>query len=319
MAPRIVTLTANPALDVAMDVPFIQAGHKLRATGETYDPGGGGINVSRVIRALGGKTMAIFTRGGATGRQFRQLLRQEKVPCVSIPIAGTTRVSVTIHEKTTGAEYRFVPDGPELQPADGDRILSILSDVQADWLVASGSLPRGLPQDFYARVAHLAGGRNIRFALDTSGGPLKAALHHGVDLLKTSCSEFESITTIGTTDRQALAREACRLTTQGAARMIAITLGEEGSILATPEGHWFRPAASVQVRSSVGAGDSFLAGLVLALARGQSVEDALRLAAATAAAAVSQVGTARVDARLTEELLGIHAVDAGQSAARHPV
>ena len=124
MAPRIVTLTVNPALDVAMDVPGIQAGHKIRASHETYDPGGGGINVSRVVRALGGDTLAIFTAGGPTGRHLRQLLSQCGVRCHAVPVAGITRTSVTVHDRASGSEYRFVPDGPALTSEEGERILA---------------------------------------------------------------------------------------------------------------------------------------------------------------------------------------------------
>ena len=305
MAPRVVTFTVNPALDVAMQVSGLRVGHKIRASGETYDPGGGGINVSRVVHALGGETLAIFTTGGATGRHLRQLLSQSDVPCRSIPVAGETRTSVTVHDISTGSEYRFVPEGPLLAPADGERILSMLSRVRADWLVASGSLPPGLPSDFYARLAHLARKRGIHFALDTSGDALKAALHEGLDLLKTSRGEFDGISMNKPANVEALGQEASRLVAAGASAMIAVTLGGEGAILATADRHWFQPALAVPMRSSVGAGDSFLAGLVLGFARSQSPDSALRLATAAAAAAVVEEGTARVDVRRIEEFLSL--------------
>ena len=299
MASRIVTLTVNPAVDVAMDVAAMRAGDTTRASAESYDPGGGGINVSRVVHALGGDTRAIFARGGATGRFLEEMLSARGVPCRAIAIGGTTRISVTVHDKATGSEYRFVPPGPALSAADRERILLALSRSRADWLVASGSLAPGLPADFYARVAHLARKRGIRFALDTSGEALKAALHQGIDLLKTSRGEFLSIAPAQALDhdREALGREASTLVAAGAAAMIALTLGDSGAVLATADRQVFQPAPPVRVRSSVGAGDSFLAGLVLGLSRRQSLEDALRLGAAAAAAAVMEPGTARVDAK----------------------
>src|SRR5690349_21442079 len=114
-----------------MDVPRLNPGHKLRASGETYDAGGGGINVARVVHALGGDALGIFSRGGATGQAFRQLLSRSGVPCIGVAIAGMTRVSVTVHDKASGAEFRFVPEGPHLAPRDGERLLSIVAGARA--------------------------------------------------------------------------------------------------------------------------------------------------------------------------------------------
>ena len=303
MSPRIVTVTVNPALDVAMEAGEVRPGHKLRTRGTTYDAGGGGINVSRVVHALGGETLAVMAVGGPTGRFIEQLLTDAGVSYRAVTVAGTTRISLTVREASTGAEYRFVPEGALLEPSDAEDMLSLLGDVRADWLVASGSLPPGFPADFYARLARQAQRRELRFALDTSGVALEAALHQGVDLLKTSLSEFQSIVGSTTSDRDALAEQASRLAATGAASMIALTLGDRGAILATPERRIVQPALPVQVHSGVGAGDSVLAGLVLGLARRQSPEEALRLATATGAAAVMSRGTARVTHHQVEALL----------------
>lgn len=303
MSPRIVTLTVNPALDIAMEAGEVRPGHKVRTHGATYDPGGGGVNVSRVVHALGGQTLAILAIGGLTGRFIEQMLVDAGVPSRTVTVPGTTRVSLTVQETSSGSEYRFVPEGGVLMPSDAERILALLGDVRAEWLVASGSLPPGFPADFYAQVARLAQRREIRYALDTSGIALAAALHQGVDLLKTSLSEFQSIVGAKPSDGAALADEASRLAASGVASMIALTLGERGAIVATPTDRWTLPAIPVRVRGSVGAGDSFLAGLVLGLARGQPPREALRLALATGAAAVMGHGTARVDRRQVEALL----------------
>lgn len=303
MSPRIVTLTVNPALDVAMSANEVKPGHKLRTRGETYDPGGGGINVSRVIHALGGETLALLAVGGFTGRYIEEMLAGAGVPFRAVPVSGTTRISLTVHETSSGDEYRFVPEGTPLEESDAEAILSLLAGIEADWLVASGSLPRGFPEDFYARVAHVTRRRRLRLALDTSGPALKAALHQGVDLLKTSLSEFQSIAGTKASDRDALARDASQLAASGAAAMIALTLGEHGAILAMPGRHIAMGSLAVPVRSSVGAGDSFLAGLVLGLARDQPAEEALRLAIAASAAACMGSGTARVSRQQVEALL----------------
>lgn len=303
MSERIVTLTVNPALDIAMETGAVRPGHKMRTHSATYDPGGGGVNVSRVVHALGGETLAILASGGHTGRFVEQMLVDSGVPCRSVAVSGMTRVSLTVQETSSGAEYRFVPEGSLLGASEVERFLLLLGDVRADWLVASGSLPPGFPADFYAQVAHLARRRNIRFALDTSGAALAASLHQGADLLKTSLGEFQSIVGTKPSDDDALAREATRLVEAGAVAMIALTLGDRGAILATSDACWSLPAIPVRVRGSVGAGDSFLAGLVLGLARRQPPREALRMALATGAAAVMRRGTARVDRGQVESLL----------------
>jgi 6-phosphofructokinase 2 len=303
MSPRIVTLTVNPALDVAMEAGEVRPGHKIRTRGTTYDPGGGGINVARVIHALGGEAFAIVATGGPTGRFIEQLLADAGVPYRAVPVAGATRISLAVRETSSGAEYRFVPEGATLKPSDADDILSLLAGLRADWLVASGSLPPGFPADFYGRVARLAQREGWRFALDTSGLALEAALHQGIDLLKTSLSEFQSICGSASSDGDSLAEQASRLAATGAAAMIALTLGERGAILATAGRRIVQPALSARICSSVGAGDAFLAGLVLGLPRRQTPDEALRLAIAAGAAAVTSRGTARVTLQQVETFL----------------
>jgi hypothetical protein len=140
MSARIVTLTVNPAVDLSAEAESVQAGHKIRTFDERYDPGGGGINVARVIRELGGETLALFASGGVTGRFVEEMLTQAKVPWQAILIKGACRISVTVHDRATGQEYRFVPRGPTLTASDCGEILETLRHVEADWLVASGSL-----------------------------------------------------------------------------------------------------------------------------------------------------------------------------------
>jgi 6-phosphofructokinase 2 len=300
---RILTLTVNPALDLSMEAANVRPVHKIRTTGEHYDAGGGGINVSRVVHELGGDTLALFAAGGATGQMIEQMLSEAGVPWQCVPFAGTTRISLTVREQSSGLEYRFVPNGPTFDIADGDRILAALASLEAQWIVASGSLPPGLAPDFYARAAKIATARGARFALDTSGAALGASLGHGIDLLKASLGELESIVDHEVRDPEAQAQHAKDMVRAGGTRMIALTLGRDGALLATADDAIRLPAIAVTERSAVGAGDSFLAGLVLGLAQRRSNHDALRMALATAAAAVASAGTARVDRSRVEALL----------------
>lgn len=294
--PRIVTLTLNPALDIASAADKVEPTHKIRTRGEHMDPGGGGINVARVLHALGGETEALLLAGGVTGNLVAELLAEAGVPHRVLPIAGRTRISLTVHDDSDGQEYRFVPEGPEVTESEWKAVLAALETIDAGWLVVSGSLPRGVPADFYARVGDLARRRGQRFVLDTSGAALEAAIGHGITLIKPSLRELETL--VGralptVADREAAAQ---RLIADGAAAMIVVSLGREGAMLVESGGIAHRPALEGPVRSTVGAGDAFVAGMVLALSRGETAGDALGWGIASGAAAVSSIGTARVRA-----------------------
>ena len=303
MPARIVTLTINPAVDLASQAASVQPGHKIRTFGERYDAGGGGINVARVISELGGDTLALFASGGVTGRFIEVFLTTAKVPWQSVQIQGACRISVTVRDQSNGQEYRFVPRGPELTAPECASILAALLGVEADWVVASGSLPPGAPADFYGKAAELVRARGGRFALDTSGSALTGALKRGISLLKPSLSELETIVGQEVRNLPAQMTQAKRLVEFGAAEMVALTLGAAGAILATAERVIHSPAFAVSEKTGVGAGDSFLAGLVFGLAEQRTADDALRLALACGAAAVQSIGTAQVRRAAVEALL----------------
>ena len=311
MRPEILTLTINPALDIAATAPAVRPGHKIRTFDENYDPGGGGINVSRVVHELGGDTLALIASGGATGQLIEEMLLAANVPYKAVRIPGANRISFTVRDQASNLEYRFVPSGPHLTAADGDRIIDALSTIKASWIVASGSLPPGLESDFYAKVARQSAQCGARFAIDASGPALKAVLGQGIDLLKVSLAEFESIVGCEVRDLGAQSLQAQTCVRAGVARRIALTLGAQGALLATSDDVIHLPAVAVTEVNSVGAGDSFLAGMVLGLARGCSNPAALQLALAAAGAAVASVGTARVRRAAVEAHLpaGWHATN----------
>jgi len=292
MANRILTLTLNPTVDVASDAPSVQPIRKIRTSNETFDPGGGGVNVSRVLHELGGDTLAVVLAGGVSGNLLVELLAEGGVPHQAIPIAGRTRMSHTVHDLGSGQEYRFVPEGPALDAAACQAALAALEQAEAGWVIASGSLPPGAPADFYARAAAIAARRGQRFVLDTSGAPLRAALGSGLALIKPSRREFETLVGQPLPDAAAQDAAALDLVRQGAAGLIAVTLGHEGALLAEPDGVLRLPALDVPVLGAVGAGDSFLAAMVLALTRGEGPREAFAWGMAAGAAAVTQRGTA---------------------------
>jgi 6-phosphofructokinase 2 len=291
--PLILTLTMNPALDISTSVDKVLPTHKLRCTTEQIHAGGGGINVARVVHRLGGACVAVFPRGGVTGRELQQLLDAEQVPLVCVDIAGETRQSFSAHETSTGLDYRFVLPGPTLSEPDWLQCLSLVEaqHAPAGLVVASGSLPPGVPVDFYARLALMAEARGFKLVLDTSGAALAEALKVGVYLVKPSLRELQEFTGLPLqTDVQQ--RDAARhLIAQGAAKVVALSLGDEGALLVTADQAWRAASVPVRAVSTIGAGDSFVGGMVWALSQGKPLEDAFRYGMAAGAAAVMNVGT----------------------------
>ena len=289
---QIVTLTMNPALDITTATEQVVPGHKLRCEPPRYDPGGGGINVARAVHALGGDVLAIFPAGGAAGEMIRHLLHQEGVPHEAIAIAGFTRESLAVDDRRTGEQYRFLLPGPEVVPVDQERCLDRLARAapEAEFIIASGSLPLGLPQDFYARVAELAKEHGKRFVLDTSGPALRAA-GRGIYLLKPSLRELAELTgreIRGERDEVAAARE---VVADGRSEVVVVSLGARGALVASGKQSARLPAIPTQARSTVGAGDSMLAGIVFGLSRGLGLHDAVRLGIVAGTAALLGCGT----------------------------
>jgi 6-phosphofructokinase 2 len=289
--PPIITLTMNPALDIATSTDRVVPTHKLRCAAPRYDPGGGGINVARAVHALGGDAVAIFPAGGAAGEMIRHLLDEEGVCYDAIAIAGFTRESLAVEERASGNQFRFILPGPEISERDQQRCLDqlVLRAAGTSYIVASGSLPLGVPDNFYARVAALANSLGKRLVLDTSGPALKQA--GGVYLLKPSLRELQDL--LGRqicteTDQEQAARDVIE---QGRSEIVVLSLGAEGALLATADGCERFAAIPVEAISSIGAGDSMLAGIVLGLSRGLPLREAVRFGMAAGAAALFGTGT----------------------------
>lgn len=293
MSRRIVTLTPNPTVDVASEAEMVRAVRKTRTRNERFDPGGGGVNVSRVVSELGGETLAVILVGGLAGALLEQLLEEQGLPRRTIPIAGRTRMSLTVNDLSTRHEYRFVPEGPEVSEAEWRAALKAVEEEPGDWIVGSGSLPRGIPDDFYVELAAIARRQGRRIVLDTSGAPLRAALGHGLALIKPSRGEFETLVGRPLNTPRALNEAALRLVREGAADLIAVSLGHEGALLAEKDGVLRLRALDVPALGAVGAGDSFLAAMVLKLSQGESPREAFAWGMAAGAAAVMRPGTAQ--------------------------
>ncbi|MBT9290357.1 1-phosphofructokinase family hexose kinase [Prosthecodimorpha staleyi] len=311
-----VTLTLNPAIDLWSETEQIRPNHKVRTVNDRYDPGGGGINVARVLHNFGAPVVAVALAGGVTGNLLGELLDQEGVPHRLVEIAGRTRINHVVFERRTGHEFRFVLAGPPVSPAEIDEALALLDDIPATRLVISGSLPPGLPGSVMGDIGRRAVARGIKVAVDTSGEALPAAVASGtVDLLKVSLSELESLAGRDLADPADQERVAGALIAQGKVRRVAVSLGGDGAVLIGADGTWRRAAPPVQAISTVGAGDSFLAALVWSLDRGDPPGEALAWGVAAGAAAVSKPGTRLCQFADVERIHGPAPAGLGRSPA----
>jgi len=287
----IVTLTLNPTIDTAFEADEVKPTQKTRTFDERVDPGGGGINVARVLQRFGAEPRALFLGGGHTGHLLDRLLGREGVEREGIEIDGDTRLSVTVFDRSTGCEYRFVPEGPQVLEREWIACLDRVRMRRCDWFVASGSLPRGVPDDFYGRVRDALLSQ-AKYVVDSSGAELRAALEHGgIYLAKPNHSELEELAGRSLSDQEQIAEAASELVSSGACEFVAVTLGRDGAILAGKSGVQFADAPQVPSKSAVGAGDSFLAGLVFGLSRNMEPAPALSLAVAAGAASTLSPGT----------------------------
>ena len=308
--PRIVTLTLNPAIDASASVPHVLSDRKLRCGQPHYEPGGGGINVSRVLRRLGEEAPAIYPAGGPAGALLGRLLDAEGVTHWPVEIAGWTRENLNVQEEASGRQYRFCMPGPVLEAAEIELCLDRLrrADPAPALLVSSGSLPPGASPDIYAHLARSAREGGTRLVLDASGEPLRRAVAEGVYLLKPSLREFEELTGAVGADEPGLLDLARELVRNGGCEVLVLSLGSGGALWVTRSEGERVPAPAVPVASGVGAGDSLVAATVLGIARGWSVRDAVRYGVAAAAASVMRPGTALCRAEDVERLFGARAV-----------
>mgnify|MGYP003337813851 CR=1 FL=1 len=292
MQADIVTLTMNPAVDSASEAEKVQHTHKIRTYGERYDPGGGGVNVARVLARLGSDVRACYLAGGATGSVLDELIDACGVPRETITITDHTRVSHSVFERASGREYRFVPEGPLIAEHEWRAALDRVTAMQCRYLVASGSLPRGVPDDFYVRLIETAGARGTKLILDSSGAALERAISRGgLHLVKPSQGEFEKLVGRKLHGWRDVGHAAQEMVRAGVSDMIVVSMGHNGAVMADDATIEHALPAKVEVRSAVGAGDSFVAGMTHGLAQGWDAGSAFRYGMAAGTAAVMTPGT----------------------------
>lgn len=290
---RIATLTVNPAIDKSTSVNRVAAERKLRCGPPRREPGGGGVNVSRAIQRLGGTSKLLYLAGGLTGEMLRELLDGEALDHEMIRTRGWTRENLIVREEETGEQFRFGMPGPDVGEDEWKRALSALASMRPapDYLVASGSLAPGMPDDFYRQVAEVGANIGARVVVDTSGAALRQMAGGQAWLLKPNARELRDLAGGEPGDAKGGERAARRLIEEGFCSVVVLSLGSGGARVVTAQSSMHVRTPAVAVQSKVGAGDSMVGGLVLGLARGMPLMDAVRFGAAAGTAAVMTPGT----------------------------
>lgn len=302
----VITVTFSPCIDKSTSVPVLIPEKKIKCASPKLEPGGGGINVARAITKLGGNAIAVYPAGGYTGQYFNQLLADEKIPAIIIETKEETRENIIILEQSTNHQYRFGMPGTVLHQSEWQQILDRIEEIENPaFIVASGSLPPGVPVNIFARIAGIAKKKNARFIADTSGKALQEAIAEGVYMIKPNLGELSDLAGQDNLHPDEVPSIARQLIEKGNCEMIIVSMGADGALLVTKDMiQSIRPPV-VNIKSTVGAGDSMVAGIVLALSKGKNPEDAARYGVACGTAATMNPGTELCRLKDVEKLYSI--------------
>lgn len=287
----IVTLTVNPAVDKSTHFSGLIAEQKIRCKDPLFDAGGGGINVSKAISRLRGSSLAVFTSGGPVGEMLKDLVGKEKVDFEAIEIEAATRENFIAVDDNTNSQYRFGFDGDVLTDSEVEKLLETISKLKPKFLVASGSLNEGLSSNFYQKVAEIAKASNSKLIVDTSGEALKKVLETGAYLIKPNVGELAKLIGVERLETDEVNEAAKKIIADGGAEIVVVSLGPQGAVLVTKDEYEFVPAPNVAKKSTVGAGDSMVGGMVWALSQNKSMKEVIRWGVACGSAATMNEGT----------------------------
>lgn len=288
---NIVTLTVNPALDKSAHFRGLVPEQKIRCGAPRYDAGGGGINVSKAISRLEGESYCVFTSGGPIGTMLKELVQKENIQFEAIEIQSWTRESFVSVDDNTNLQYRFSFQGAEITPLEKDKIIQTIQKLKPGYLVISGGLNEGLPSDFYEVFANIAKASDTKLIVDTSGEALKKVLETGVYMIKPNVGELAKLIGLERLEMEEVNEAAKQIIKKGGAEIVVVSLGPQGAVLVTKDSCDFVPAPNVVKKSTVGAGDSMVGGMVWALSQNKSLKEVIRWGVACGSAATMNEGT----------------------------
>jgi 6-phosphofructokinase 2 len=303
----------NPVLEKETSVAGIIPNIKLRCVSPTYRAGGGGINVSRALKKLGAKSLCIYLAGGYTGDHLRQLVSNQGIAQKVISVKGRTRDNLSVTDTVTNLQYRFGVPGPRVKKKEWERILKLLEEHlhKGDYLVSSGKLPPGVPPDFYVMVSKITDEKEAKLVLDTSGKALLPSMKANIFLMKPNLEEFGILSGVESIAAMELESLAMKFLSENTCKILVISLGAKGALLATKKGAEYVPSPVVHQKSTIGTGDSMVAGMVLSLIQGKSLSEMVQYGVACGSAASMRQDTQlckKEDTDYLYEWMKIHAV-----------
>jgi 6-phosphofructokinase 2 len=288
---KVLTVTLNPAIDKSTTIPALLPEKKLRCTPPTFEPGGGGVNVSRVLKNFDYHSTAMFMAGGHTGKFFERLVEQEGIEAIVVPFDGFTRENLIVHDQSTDLQYRFGMPGPTIKETDWRACLKKLKAAEGfTYFVISGSNPSGVSLDFYSEAAEIVKEKKGKLVIDTSGDALKHALSTGIFLAKPNIGELSNLSGVKELDAGNVVDAAKKIIDTGHCEVLVVSMGPAGAILVTANEYFHEAAPAIKIKSTVGAGDSMVAGILIALQKKLSWRDVLRYGVAAGTAATMNAG-----------------------------
>jgi len=298
----IITVTFNPCIDKSTSVSIIRPDKKLRCTPPVFEPGGGGINVAKAIKMLGGIATAIYPSGGYTGKFLNQLLELENIPQINVEIKQHTRENMIALDMTTNQQYRFGMPGPYMEKDEWQRCLEIVEKNDSAYIVASGSLPPGVPADILSKLAKMAKRDKRKLIVDSSGEALRLAVQEGVYLIKPNLGELSHLVGKEELETHEIEPIAKDLILKGGCEIVVVSMGAQGAMLVTRDISYKADAPVVKRKTTVGAGDSMVAGIVLSISQGKSLQQVLQYGVACGTAATLNTGTSLCDKQDVDRL-----------------
>lgn len=293
MIKNILTITLNPTIDKSSAVSKITPERKLRCEQPKYEPGGGGINVSRGLSRLNVPSTAFFPAGGRTGSLLEELLRSDSITTMPLKVHGETRENFIVVETSTNQQYRFGMPGAEISGLEQESIFKSIMGIDPfpDLIVFSGSLPPGVEPSFLRRIIKEAKKKSCKVIADTSGSALNEAVEEGVFLLKPNIGELAKLAGVESLDNESADDAAKELVKKGKTEVVVVSMGPLGAYLVTKDMNEHIMAPAVKKLSTVGAGDSMVAGMVAMLAKGGSYSEMAKMGVACGTAATMNPGT----------------------------
>ena len=300
---KIITITFSPSVDKSTMISALEPEKKLKCSTPKLEPGGGGINIARVLKKLGTEAIAVFPSGGYNGSLFNELLEKENVPSIIVKVQHETRENFVVQDKSTRKQFRFVMPANELSEKECNACLEAIKNINdIDFIIASGSLPPGIPIKILEQLAEISKIKKAKFVVDTSGPALKNVMANEVFMLKPNLAELAYLSgrkSLVASDAEPAAK---RIIALGNCEIILVSLGAQGALLVTKNQSFTVKPPAVLVKSTVGAGDSMLAGMVYALSKGNNLKTSLEFSVACGTAATMNYGTSLCHKKDVESL-----------------